>query len=389
MLAHEDRPLRPADAVEPDLAIYPLAGHPAAVGAEGHRDEGPGAGRLDHATGGAGLGVVDRDPPVRPADRHRPAASVEGEPAGLGVGGRLLFDRRRSGGVKPRDAAAPGAEGHAAAGPESHGGQWGLLAILERVVDARVVDDAEGRAGDVPEPQVAVVVGTARIRPSGLKSSERTPPPWPRNRATSRTSISPRQRTASVRRATTSRLETSIEAARSRSRMASSRQPERRPRRRAATSLTRARIRLGLGDGEGLVGLRGRQLLGLEAPADPPVRIGPQAQQAEHAGEQGRGHPGRARAGAAPTSTPLPGRHRPGQDRLAGQEPPQVLGQRLGRGVAPRRGPSRRHFRQIVSRSRGSPGSSRDGGTGSADRTCWSVSRTVAPRNGGRPVSSS
>ena len=57
-------------------------------------------------------------------------------------------------------------------------------------------------------------------------------------------------------------------------------------------------IRLGLGGGEGLLGLRGRQLLGLQAPADPPVRIGPQPEQAEHAGEQGRGHPGRP--GAAP-----------------------------------------------------------------------------------------
>ena len=143
MLAQGDRLLRKTDAVEPDLVVRPQAGHPSAVGAEGHRVERPGAGRLDHATGGAGLGVVDRDPPVRPADRHRPAASVEGEPAGLGFGGCLRPDRRRSGGVKPRDAAAPGGEGHAAAGPESHGGQWGLLAVLERVVDARVVDDAE------------------------------------------------------------------------------------------------------------------------------------------------------------------------------------------------------------------------------------------------------
>ncbi len=35
------------------------------------------------------------------------------------------------------------------------------------------------------------------------------------------------------------------------------------------------------------------------------------------------------------------------------------------------------------------PGTSRDGGTGSAVLTCSSVSSTVAPRNGGRPVKSS
>ena len=51
MLAHEDRLLRPADAVEPDLAVRPRAGHPAAVGAYGDRVEGPGAGRRDHAMG--------------------------------------------------------------------------------------------------------------------------------------------------------------------------------------------------------------------------------------------------------------------------------------------------------------------------------------------------
>ena len=60
-------------------------------------------------------------------------------------------------------------------------------------------------------------------------------------------------------------------------------------------------IRLGLGGGEGLLGLRGRPLLGLKAPADPPVRIGPQPQQAEHAGEAGPRPSRPPRGGAAPT----------------------------------------------------------------------------------------
>ena len=54
-----------------------------------------------------------------------------------------------------------------------------------------------------------------------------------------------------------------------------------------------------------------------------------------------------------------------------------------------RAGAFSRHFRQIVSRSRGRPGWSRDGGTGSMVLTCSRVSRAVAARNGGRPVSSS
>ena len=48
-----------------------------------------------------------------------------------------------------------------------------------------------------------------------------------------------------------------------------------------------------------------------------------------------------------------------------------------------------RHFRQIVSRSRGVFGCNCDGGTGSSATTCIIVSSGVAARNGGRPVSSS
>ena len=46
-----------------------------------------------------------------------------------------------------------------------------------------------------------------------------------------------------------------------------------------------------------------------------------------------------------------------------------------------------RHFRQIVSRSRGTFGFNRAGGTGSSATTCRSVSEAVSPRNGGLPVS--
>ena len=61
--------------------------------------------------------------------------------------------------------------------------------------------------------------------------------------------------------------------------------------------------------------------------------------------------------GAAGTSLgrSQPDRERPGMDRLALEEPLDVLSQGCGRGVPPR-GSFSRHFRQIVSMSRGSPG---------------------------------
>ena len=46
-----------------------------------------------------------------------------------------------------------------------------------------------------------------------------------------------------------------------------------------------------------------------------------------------------------------------------------------------------RHFRQIVSRSRGTFGFNREGETGSSSIACRSVSEAVSPRNGGLPVS--
>ena len=104
--------------------------------------------------------------------------------------------------------------------------------------------------------------------------------------------------------------------------------------------------------------------------------------------DDGRGQGGRGRMPVAPAPGPLPQRDRPGHDRLAGEEPPQVVGQRGGRGVALAR-LLLQALQAIVSRSRGRPGTSRDGGTGSAFMTCSRVSSAVAPRNGGRPVSSS
>ena len=55
-------------------------------------------------------------------------------------------------------------------------------------------------------------------------------------------------------------------------------------------------------------------------------------------GDQHESHEcGPRRPPPRPLQGALPGGRRPGADRLAGQEPPQVVGQLLGRGVAPRR----------------------------------------------------
>ena len=62
----------------------------------------------------------------------------------------------------------------------------------------------------------------------------------------------------------------------------------------------------------------------------------------------------------------FPERNRPGVDRFAVQEALQVVGQVLGRGIALLRRSFSRHFRQMVSRSRGTFGWSRAGGTGSS-----------------------
>ena len=62
-------------------------------------------------------------------------------------------------------------------------------------------------------------------------------------------------------------------------------------------------------------------------------------------------------------------------DRLAGLKPAQVLGQVCRRRGTAWPGSFARHFRAMVSRSRGRPGTSREGGTGSAALTCSRVSR--------------
>ena len=80
---------------------------------------------------------------------------------------------------------------------------------------------------------------------------------------------------------------------------------------------------------------------------------------------------------------------RAGPDRLADPEASQVVGQRLGArrsgGAAPFPGTSGRPSPGRAA----TRGCKRRGATGSSERTCSSVSSTVAAWNGGRPVSSS
>ncbi len=73
---------------------------------------------------------------------------------------------------------------------------------------------------------------------------------------------------------------------------------------------------------------------------------------------------------------------------VTSEEPLEVVGQRGGRGVAPR-GPSPGTSGRSSPGRRGTPGRSRLGGAGSCSRTWTTVSITVPARNGGRPVSSS
>ena len=82
-------------------------------------------------------------------------------------------------------------------------------------------------------------------------------------------------------------------------------------------------------------------------------------------------------------SAPPCGRARIGRPS---RKPPQVVGQRQGGGIPPARLLCR-HFRQIVSRSRGSRGRNRDGVTGSSCTTWRRVSSGCSALNGGRPVS--
>ena len=90
-----------------------------------------------------------------------------------------------------------------------------------------------------------------------------------------------------------------------------------------------------------------------------------------------------------PTPRPLPARSTapPGGPRSA--RPP---GTAADPRPAPRRwhnaapGSFSRHFRQIVSRSRGTSACKRRSGTGSSWTICSSVSCSDVPLNGGRPV---
>ena len=82
-----------------------------------------------------------------------------------------------------------------------------------------------------------------------------------------------------------------------------------------------------------------------------------------HRAEDGEGR--RRRPPLGPFPGALPGRRRPGLDRLAVEEAAQVVGQVAGRRRSAWPAPFRRHFRQIVSRSRGTFGWSVRGGTGS------------------------
>ena len=74
-----------------------------------------------------------------------------------------------------------------------------------------------------------------------------------------------------------------------------------------------------------------------------------------------------------------------GPDRLARRNRPRSSARASAEAYGAA-GSFRRHFRQIVSRSRGQPAGAA-GATGSPVRTWSSVSSGVAPRNGGRPVS--
>ena len=91
----------------------------------------------------------------------------------------------------------------------------------------------------------------------------------------------------------------------------------------------------------------------------------------------------------APFPGAFPGRRRPGVNRVAVHEPAADR-RPARRALANRRaGSFSRHFRQIVSRSCGTRGSSCRGGTGSCSITWRIVSIGLPALNGGRPTSSS
>ena len=137
-----------------------------------------------------------------------------------------------------------------------------------------------------------------------------------------------------------------------------------------------------LGMGQGL-----RDGLGLGSPPLPGDQDEGEGRGHQQGGGQHR-HAGLRRAHFQARSA-RPGR--PGQDRLAAPgSGRRSSASAVGRGVAPPPGPSRRHFRQIVSRSRGTARlRAATAAPAPASSTWSSVSSAVAARNGGRPVSSS
>ena len=121
----------------------------------------------------------------------------------------------------------------------------------------------------------------------------------------------------------------------------------------------------------------------------PQIHLGPPPEQdhREEAGRerehQGRRHRGDDRPAAAPPPGPFDRRDRPGRDRPTVEEAAQVVGQRLGRGVAPAGLLAQAFQADGLEVARDGAGSSRRGGTGSWLRTWSSVSSTVAAANGG------
>ena len=112
----------------------------------------------------------------------------------------------------------------------------------------------------------------------------------------------------------------------------------------------------------------------------------------EAAGEEGdeaqaayRHQCGRRRPPPSPLAQPLHRADRPRQYGLARQEATQVLPQEAAE-VYRLPGSFSRHFKQIVSTSRGMDALSRRGDTGSSPMTMSTVSIAVAAWNGGRPV---
>ncbi len=96
---------------------------------------------------------------------------------------------------------------------------------------------------------------------------------------------------------------------------------------------------------------------------------------------------GGGRLAPGPLPGPLAEADPPGQDRRAGQEPAEVVGQGLGRLVAAVRAPCPgTSGRSSPGRARGRGGAGR-AGTGSSWTTWNSVSIADGPLNGGRPVS--